>query len=117
MTGRARVSRSRTAQPEFPDIAEEQLRRLAWEKCGIVRNGEGLARRLRRLQAVPMQAAYPNRAVFELRGMREVLFLIASCALAREESRGAHYRTDFPEKRPEFQKHSRITKNSEVTLF
>ena len=105
-------------QPQFPDIPEEQLRRLAWEKCGIVRNGEGLASARDILQSVPMRACpYPNRGVFELRGMREIAYMIACCALAREESRGAHYRTDYPEKRPEFQKHSRITRNSEVCFI
>jgi L-aspartate oxidase len=104
-------------QPEFPDISEEELRRLAWEHCGIIRSGEGLRSARDTLKALPRRACpYPNRAVFEMRGMREVLYLIACCALAREESRGAHFRTDYPEKRPAFQKHSRVTKASEVSF-
>jgi L-aspartate oxidase len=43
-----------------------------------------------------------------------VALLIARCALARQESRGAHFRTDFPAKRPEFQKHSVSTRRSEI---
>jgi L-aspartate oxidase len=102
-------------QPEFPDLVEDHLRRLAWEQCGIIRSKEGLERTRDFLKTVPTRACpYPNRAVFELRGMREVLFLIAACALAREESRGAHYRLDFAEKSPRFQKHSRISRNNEV---
>jgi L-aspartate oxidase len=42
--------------------------------------------------------------------------LIARAALAREESRGAHFRTDFPEKRPEFARHSIIAGESDVTF-
>jgi L-aspartate oxidase len=48
--------------------------------------------------------------------MHTVVSLIARCALAREESRGAHYRTDYPAKRPEFQKHSVISKAQAVTF-
>jgi L-aspartate oxidase len=111
------LSDARMPQPEFPDIVEDELRRLAWEQCGILRSGEGLERTRDFLEAIPKRACpYPNRGVFELRGMREVLFLIASCALAREESRGAHYRIDFPEKRPQFQKHSHISRNNEVSF-
>jgi succinate dehydrogenase/fumarate reductase flavoprotein subunit len=44
----------------------------------------------------------PSLQAVELRSMHEVALLIARCALWREESRGAHYRTDFPEKRDEF---------------
>jgi L-aspartate oxidase len=104
--------------PEFPDISEEELRRLAWEHCGIIRSGEGLAAARDRLESVPVRLCpYPNRAVFELRGMRETLCLIARSALARKESRGAHYRTDYPEKSPACRKHSRISRNNEVTFF
>jgi aspartate oxidase len=35
-------------------------------------------------------------------------------ALARAESRGAHFRTDFPVRRAEFQKHSVIDRNAGV---
>jgi L-aspartate oxidase len=48
--------------------------------------------------------------------MREVVLLIARCALAREESRGAHFRTDFPEKRPGLAKHSVVRKDAEIVF-
>ena len=48
----------------------------------------------------------PGLAEFCLRNIHTVALLIARCALAREESRGAHFRTDYPEKQPAFQKHS-----------
>ena len=44
----------------------------------------------------------PELAAIELRNIFEVAGLIARSALWREESRGAHYRTDFPEKRESF---------------
>ncbi len=108
----------RMPEPDFPEMAEEDLRRLASARCGIVRSGEGLAEAERELESVPMRPCpSPNRALFELRGMHEILRLIARCALARKESRGAHCRTDYPEKRPEFQRHSRVSRHHEVTFF
>jgi L-aspartate oxidase len=50
----------------------------------------------------------------EAGNMRLVAWLIARCALAREESRGAHFRTDFPEKRVAFEKHSVARKGTDI---
>lgn len=102
-------------EPRFPAAAADELRQLAWEHCGIIRSGEQLRRACEILEGVALEPCLqPNRQLFEIRNMHTVIWLIARCALARRESRGAHYRTDYPEKRPEFQKHSRISKDRDV---
>jgi len=78
-----------------------RVRQIAWNYCGIVRDGAGLREAGRLLEPLPGPEAL-------------VALLIARCALAREESRGAHYRSDFPEKRPEFQKHSIVQKDTGI---
>jgi L-aspartate oxidase len=62
-----------------------------------------------------------GRAIAELQthledGAALVVWLIARCALAREESRGAHFRPDFPEKSARFASHSTIQKDADVTF-
>jgi L-aspartate oxidase len=99
----------------FPSLKENRLRRLATDKCGILRSGPELTQALEELSTATMlKGAEPRRRLYELRSTYVVLTLIAQCALAREESRGAHYRTDFPEKRLEFQEHSLISRDGEV---
>jgi len=43
-----------------------------------------------------LDAGKPGLASIELRNIYDVVGLIARAALARRESRGAHYRTDYP---------------------
>jgi L-aspartate oxidase len=54
------------------------------------------------------QVSHPqSRREFEARNLQIAGLLVARSALAREESRGAHYRTDFPDHNDtKFRKHS-----------
>ncbi len=93
----------------FPVITERDLRAIAWNACGVLRSGPELAAANKRLCSRPLQrSAQPDRSAFELRNMHQVASLISRAALAREESRGGHYRTDFPHKSAAFEKHSFI---------
>jgi L-aspartate oxidase len=101
----------------FPDISELELRSITWERCGILRSAAGLEEAVRRLSNIPMrQCAGARREHHELRNLHGVALLIARAALARQESRGAHFRTDFPESRSQFQKHSYIRKDHDITF-
>jgi L-aspartate oxidase len=94
-----------------PDVSEQELRALAWEYCGIARDRAGLEYAIAQLQETRWHdAPEPSLAAIELRNMHLVASLIAASALRREESRGAHYRTDFPEKRDEFLYPSRLAR-------
>lgn len=101
----------------FPVTPEADVRRLAWEQCGIIRSGVELTAACRELQSSNlMQDREASLKQYELRNIHTVAWLIARCALAREESRGAHFRTDFPEKRSQFGKHSFVSLESAVTF-
>lgn len=93
----------------FPVITEQDLRAIAWNACGVLRNGPELAAASKRLLSrYSEHCDSPDRTKFELRNMHQVALLISVAALAREESRGGHYRTDFPLKSAAFEKHSII---------
>jgi L-aspartate oxidase len=104
-------------EPLFPCMTEPDIRKLTWEKCGLVRSSDPLSEACRTLESRRMlPSADPGLAQFELRNMHTVALLIARCALAREESRGAHYRADFPEKKESFAKHSLLSRTTTVTF-
>jgi L-aspartate oxidase len=82
------------------DVSEQVIRNiqdLMWNDVGIVRSAEGLKRAIEKLQALAPGAAHPtSRRAWETQSLSTTGLLVAQSALAREESRGAHYRTDFP---------------------
>jgi len=87
----------RKAPLTIPDTTASELRDLAWRDCGILRNAEGLEEAIRFLESIRLlDAGKPGLASIELRNIYDVVGLIARAALARRESRGAHYRTDYP---------------------
>ncbi len=67
---------------------------IMWNGCGVERNAAGLTDAAERLADLPLPAD-PETA-----GMLEVARLIVAAAAAREESRGAHFRSDFPDADP-----------------
>jgi L-aspartate oxidase len=87
-------------------LPRHEIQRIAWERCGIVRDGDGLRAACAALDRAESAAPAftPERA--EARNMQQVALLIARSALAREESRGAHFRTDFPGKQAACGRHS-----------
>ena len=78
-----------------------ELRELMWKDAGLLRDRVGLERAQRGLEAlrVTMPRGLYRRGV-EARNLHLVASLIVAAALGREESRGAHYRNDFPERDP-----------------
>jgi L-aspartate oxidase len=77
--------------------AVEEARAILWDKVGIIRDGKHLPEAVKRLGEIHLPAPHPpTRRACESRNILEVAQLIARSALAREESRGAHYRSDFP---------------------
>ena len=100
------------AKSEAPDKALQQLlqevRNLMWQEVGIVRLGTHLRRTIHKLEGLQASTSKPlGRQQREARNILETGLLIARSALAREESRGAHYRTDYPSHNdPRFKKHS-----------
>ncbi len=92
---------------ESPWILRDELGKTTWERVGIVRSGEKLKRALdeifdlkQRLQKVstPGGRAFNLtwQQALDMRNMLTASDLIARSALLREDSRGAHYREDFP---------------------
>ena len=105
----------------LPGNAVFDLRRLAWRRAGIVRSGEGLTHGLEELERMrpffEKGLCRNSRQGFEADNLYDAVSLIARSALARRESRGCHYRSDEPAKRPEFQKHSRVAKGHDVRFM
>ncbi|HEV8239380.1 MAG TPA: L-aspartate oxidase [Thermoanaerobaculia bacterium] len=82
-----------------PAQLRARVRQLLWDHVGVERDSEGLATALHELEAI---AAEPAATAGELRNLVTVGRLVTAAALLREESRGAHWRRDFPATDPSY---------------
>jgi L-aspartate oxidase len=100
------------------DVGKEEIvgeiKDLMWQDAGIVRTGKGLKKAIQQLEKLGTRVAHPQtRRAYEAQNLHAVALLVARSALAREESRGAHYRTDFPAHNDaKFLKHSVVKGDS-----
>ncbi|HEX2912830.1 MAG TPA: L-aspartate oxidase [Chloroflexia bacterium] len=103
--------------PEALTVAElpslPALQALMWERAGLTRDREGMLEGLRQLEAWETALegrVITTRAERELANLVTLGRLVMLAALTREESRGAHYRSDFPKARQEWQRRIVLTK-------
>ncbi len=91
-----------------------QVQSLMWQHVGVVREGKSLRQVVGELNRLQQQAPQSgSRLAREAANILETGLLIARSALAREESRGAHYRLDFPLKNDaKWHKHSVVCGDS-----
>ena len=107
--------------PQAPASVTDQVREAMWEKVGIVRAPEELeeaeATFRRMLDAALSRArAWPEPAAAVSANVVTVAWVVASAASTRDESRGAHYRTDSPEPKPQWRCHLTVRLRSPRSL-
>ena len=80
-----------------------QLRNILWNKCALVRDERGLKQALSEIKSIKEGRLQRNDiSDSEIDKALLVADIIVQCALFRQESRGAHYRSDYPEMRSEW---------------
>jgi len=99
-----------------PDPALTKIRDIMWRLVGILRSGKELTSAIEQLQGLQLpKAEKHDRAESELRNMHALALVVAKSALARHESRGSHYRSDFPYRDDDdFNKHSVALKGKDI---
>ena len=77
---------------------KEKIRRLMWKDVGILRSEAALKVVHDSLQEMDQARSWRDLAAFEFQNILDVANLITQAAIIRTESRGAHYREDYPER-------------------
>lgn len=88
------------------------LKSLMWRQMGVERNAADLADALQKVELWSRAVGFlapPNPRTWELLNMLLIARLSIHSATAREESRGVHYRTDFPEQVEAWRAHTVLT--------
>lgn len=111
-----------------PFKLKEELQETMWKNVAIIRNKEGLKKALRHINELKIKfnnMRIPHISGFnqdlldalELRNMLLVSSLITKSALIREESRGAHFRSDYPQTREEWNKSIVMNRNKGISYI
>jgi L-aspartate oxidase len=89
---------------------KKRVKRVMWERVGILRDKDSLRRALKEFE----QISQANLSVSS-RNFVTLAGLVATAALWREESRGGHFRNDFPERDERFRVHSIQKRGAEIS--
>ncbi len=112
----------------YPFLLKEELQGVMWNNVAIIRREKGLKNALQRIalikdkmasMTIPDVPGYNQHLqdALELENMILIAELVTRSALIREESRGAHYRADYPETRNEWKKSIVLNRNNDLSYI
>ncbi len=103
---RSKTIKATLKKKEIEDV-RSKLKQIMWDDVGILRSAKGLKTAIAELDKIDKKLEFTPRNEFEieLKNMVLVSKLIAKAALERTESRGAHFRIDFPKQDDRWRKH------------
>jgi L-aspartate oxidase len=103
----------RAPKSSIPQVSLRSLQDLMWNKVGIIRDSNGLNQAVETLAAWYATLPEPtDRPSYELNNLIVTGRLLAEAALLREESRGAHFRSDYPQHATGWEKHITFRRGS-----
>ncbi|MFJ2519704.1 L-aspartate oxidase [Cellulosimicrobium cellulans] len=104
--------------------ARSRIQSIASAGPGVIRDGDGLAAAAARLAAVRTDAheasdvvAQPQAAEWETTNVHQVATALTAAAALRTESRGGHFRTDFPDTDPAWERRVLVSLDADGTLL
>jgi L-aspartate oxidase len=108
------VPKPGTNSEELANNVATQVRNIMWNYAGIVRTGEGLDKARQELET--LMASEASR-LYPVANLLETAMLIVQSAYARQESRGGHYRSDYPTENDEWAVRHVITSHNGCTVM
>ena len=105
-----------------PQELKKRIKKLMWEKVSIIRNEKNLNEALKELMEMEKslndlkvedkkQYNIDLQTALEVINMVQIATLVVKSAILRRESRGAHFREDYPETKDEWKKSIVLNKN------
>ncbi|MFI5384987.1 MAG: fumarate reductase/succinate dehydrogenase flavoprotein subunit [Fimbriimonadales bacterium] len=117
----------RPASPDNGFTVQHDLQTMMQDLVGIVRTESEMLEALPKLEALTKRAAKASvsgnreynpgwHTAMDLRSMLVISEAITRAAISRKESRGAHFRNDYPEKSPEFARVNTIVRKKDGAM-